>query len=133
MIVLPVVLSVLLLSTVVAQMVPPKSNRLEATVTVYGATPAGCAAAVAAARHYNAGAGRTSRRVVLIGPSPRVGGMVSGGLGHTDLGMGGRELGGITAEFYSRISAFYGPAPPPNSGQNKSQCFQVYVYSYTAL
>lgn len=82
-----------------------------AVVVVYGGTPAGCAAAIAAAR--------MGANVTLVEPSPlRVGGMTAGGLGHTDLGLQGREIGGITREFYERVSAHYGDG----SG---SQCYQV--------
>jgi hypothetical protein len=33
--------------------------------------------------------------------------MTAGGLGHTDLGLAGKELGGITREFYERVSTYY--------------------------
>ena len=75
-----------------------------ADVIVYGGTPAGCVAAIAAARTLAGSVGS----VLLLEPSPyRVGGMTAGGLGNTDLGLGGRELGGITREFYERVSAYY--------------------------
>jgi|EP01047_Picozoa_sp_COSAG01_P052264 flavin-dependent dehydrogenase len=105
-------------------------------VLVYGATPAGCAAAIAAARQQQPpqqpprlGMARRGHRlnVQLLDPSPyRVGGMTSGGLGHTDLGLGGREFGGITQEFYERVSAHYATQGDGGS-QNTSatQCYQV--------
>jgi hypothetical protein len=65
-------------------------------VVVYGATPAGIMAAVAAAR-----AGRSVR---LLEPSAWVGGMVSGGLSNTDTGQRGAEaISGLAAEFFDRV------------------------------
>jgi len=72
-------------------------------VVVYGATPGGCAAAIAAAR--------ANASTILVEPTAHVGGLTAGGLGNTDLGLGGRELGGITAEFYARLSAHYTGLP----------------------
>jgi hypothetical protein len=86
-------------------------------VVVYGATPSGCAAAVAAAR--------LGLLVTLIDPGIRVGGMTSGGLGHTDLGLEGRELGGITQEFYSRVSQHYMSGPASGPANASTQCFAV--------
>jgi len=64
-------------------------------VVVFGATPAGIAAAAAAAR--------AGQRVVLLEPSPWVGGMMSGGLAKTDIGPRGNEIiGGFAAEFFQR-------------------------------
>ena len=67
-------------------------------VVVYGGTPSGVIAAVAAARH---GAG-----VVLLEPTDTVGGMMSNGLGATDIG-DHRTIGGITGEFFDGIAAWY--------------------------
>lgn len=84
-----------------------------ADVVVYGGTPAGCAAALAAALS----PGNLS--VALLAPSPyRVGGMTSGGLGHTDVG-DPRVIGGLTREFYQRVSAYY------TGVRNTSQCYNV--------
>ena len=69
-----------------------------ADVAVFGATPAGVTAAVAAAR--------AGRRVVLLEPGRFVGGMVSGGLSNTDTGPRGPEvISGLTAEFFRRVRA----------------------------
>lgn len=92
-------------------------------VAIYGATPAGCAAAVAAGRFHK------DVSVVLIEPGLRVGGMTSGGLGHTDLGLGGKELGGITREFYERVSAYYGSS----KNLSATQCYQVEPHVATAV
>ncbi|MFI7675748.1 FAD-dependent oxidoreductase [Actinophytocola sp. NPDC049390] len=70
-----------------------------AELVVYGATAAGVCAAVAAARHGVA--------VTLLEPGRHVGGMVSGGLGYTDIG-DPRVIGGMAAEFRAAVAAHYG-------------------------
>ena len=65
-------------------------------IVVFGATPAGISAAVAAAR-----AGQTA---VVLEPTRFVGGMMSGGLTKTDLGPRGHEIiGGFAHEFLQRL------------------------------
>jgi hypothetical protein len=76
-------------------------------VVVYGGTAGGVCAAVAAAR---AGA-----RVVLVEPGRHLGGMVSGGLGYTDLG-DSRVLGGLGREFMLAIAERYGVPPGHYAG-----------------
>jgi hypothetical protein len=71
----------------------PKSD-----VVVYGATSAGVAAAVQAAR--------MGKSVVLLEPGRHVGGLTSGGLGRTDIGNKG-AIGGIAREFYLRVHRHY--------------------------
>lgn len=69
-------------------------------IAVYGATPAGIAAAVAAARE--------GKKVVLIEPLNIVGGMMSGGLSFSDSNQMTREsLGGIFEEIHLRIEKIY--------------------------
>ncbi|HEX5801351.1 MAG TPA: FAD-dependent oxidoreductase [Gaiellaceae bacterium] len=68
-------------------------------VAVYGATACGVMAAVAAAE---AGAS-----TVLVDPGTHVGGMVSGGLGWTDVG-DTRVLGGAARRFYAAVADHYG-------------------------
>jgi hypothetical protein len=68
-------------------------------VVVYGATGAGVMAAVAAA---NAGA-----TVRLVEPGRHIGGMVSGGLGWTDVGAAA-VIGGLTRAFYQSVADHYG-------------------------
>ena len=68
-------------------------------VLVYGATAGGVLAAIAAAH--------SSARVALLEPGQHVGGMVSGGLGHTDYG-DRRVIGGLAREFYARVARAYG-------------------------
>lgn len=68
-------------------------------VVVYGATAGGVIAAVAAARE--------GARVALVEPGVRLGGMVSGGLGHTDHGRI-ETIGGSSLEFFQRVGRHYG-------------------------
>ena len=63
----------------------------EFDVVVYGGTAGGVIAAVAAARE--------GLRTALIEPTGHVGGMVSGGLGYTDVGKK-EVIGGYAYEFY---------------------------------
>ncbi len=67
-------------------------------VVVYGATASGVAAAVAASRQ--------GARVALVEPGSHLGGMVSGGLGHTDTGRK-ETIGGLSLEFYKRVGRHY--------------------------
>lgn len=68
-------------------------------LVVYGATAGGVIASVSAAR--------MGLKVALIEPGKHVGGMVSGGLSHTDVGR--REvIGGYSLEFYWRAGLHYG-------------------------
>jgi hypothetical protein len=68
-------------------------------VVVYGATGAGVMAAVAAA-----GGGA---RVRLVEPGRHIGGMVSGGLGWTDVGSS-RAISGLARAFYQLVAGHYG-------------------------
>ena len=70
---------------------------------VYGATSGGVIAAVAAARK--------GKSVVLIEPSNHLGGLTTGGLGRTDIGIEG-TIGGISLEFYSQIREYYRSEDP---------------------
>lgn len=72
-------------------------------VCVFGGTAGGVIAAVSAAR--------LGRSVVLASEGPRLGGMVSGGLGATDVGRN-EIVGGITREFYERTWRIYGVREP---------------------
>ncbi len=71
-------------------------------LVVYGATAGGVVAAVAAARH--------GMRVVLADPTQHVGGMVSGGLGRTDVERQETLIGGLARELFVRIGRRYGEA-----------------------
>lgn len=72
-----------------------------AEVVVYGGTPGGIMAAIAAAR---AGA-----EVVLVSPRPFVGGMMTNGLSWTDRG-DYSVIGGLASEFFDRTEAIEGNA-----------------------
>ena len=68
-------------------------------VIVYGATGAGFTAAIAACQE--------GMDVALVEPFNHIGGMVSGGLSHTDYG-DVTVLGGLTLEFHERVAKHYG-------------------------
>lgn len=68
-------------------------------VMIYGATASGVTAAIAAAR--------AGLRVTVVEAGPHVGGMVSGGLGWTDLG-DHDVIGGLALEFYEQVGRHYG-------------------------
>ena len=70
-------------------------------VVVYGGTAAGVMAAATAA---SCGA-----QVKLVGPDEHVGGMVSGGLGWTDVGKTD-VVRGLTRRFYEDVASYYDTA-----------------------
>lgn len=78
--------------------VHPQKTTMEADVVVYGSTPAGVMAAVAAARQ--------GASTLLVDPNPRVGGVCSGGLGRTDKG-NPIVIGGLAREFFLRNARHY--------------------------
>ena len=67
-------------------------------LVIYGGTGGGIVAAISAAR---AGAS-----VIVLEPTTHIGGMVTGGLGATDIGVAA-SIGGIAAEFYRRMYKHY--------------------------
>ncbi len=71
----------------------------EYDLVVYGGTSAGVTAALQGAR--------MGGRVVLIEPTPYLGGLTTSGLGFTDTG-DKRLIGGLAREFYQRIKRHYG-------------------------
>lgn len=75
------------------------STRIDRDVVVYGGTPAGVAAAIAAAE---AGA-----KVTLLADGATVGGMMSNGISATDVGSAG-AVRGIALEFFKKVRAHYG-------------------------
>ena len=90
-----------------ASAAPPHTGAGYATasfdVLVYGATPGGVAAAVAA--------GREGARVGLLEPGLYVGGAMSGGLGQADYGPHARRIMGeasLSTEFFKRVAQHYG-------------------------
>ena len=69
---------------------------------MYGATPAGITAAIAAAREH--------AKVVLLEPTQHVGGMTANGLGVSDVGIK-ETIGGLALDFFRRlgVTSDYGP------------------------
>ena len=67
-------------------------------VIVYGATSGGVMSALAAAKE--------GVSVTLIEPGDHIGGMLSGGLSHTDFG-DRAVIGGLCLEFYQRVADYY--------------------------
>ncbi len=80
------------------------ANVFTSDVCVYGGTSGGAIAAVAAAR--------LGKNVSLLVFNNHVGGMTSSGLGVTDVGSFPQSIGGLAAEFYSRVGAAYGSTNP---------------------
>lgn len=70
-------------------------------VVVYGGTAGGVVMAVAAARE--------NLKVALLEPRRNLGGMVSGGLGETDISRTPEVIGGYSLEFFERVRRHYGP------------------------
>jgi hypothetical protein len=69
-------------------------------VVVYGGTAGGTIAAIAAAHE--------GMRVALLEPGRHVGGMISGGLGKTDMERQENVIGGLAREFFERAGKHYG-------------------------
>ncbi len=98
----------IMLAVCMAISVVPARGQVEALrdrvdVIVYGATPAGIMASVAAARE--------GASVLLVEPSGHVGGMVTGGLGATDHG-NTQTIGGDTRRFFEAIGMHYATTLP---------------------
>jgi hypothetical protein len=83
---------------------------IDADVAVYGGTASGVIAAVAAARQ--------GKSAVLLEPGKHLGGMVSGGLGATDVG-NAAAVGGYAREFFDRVREHYVKKYGPKSQQVK--------------
>ncbi len=75
---------------------PPRRS----DVAVYGATAGGVMAAIAAAE--------CGARTLLLEPGRHVGGMISGGLGKTDMERQEHVIGGYARRFFERVGAHYG-------------------------
>jgi hypothetical protein len=67
-------------------------------IVIYGGTSGGIIAAIQAAK--------SERSVVLVSPTPHLGGLTTSGLGWTDLGSDS-ILGGLSREFYTRVYHHY--------------------------
>jgi len=79
-----------------AGLVPLRAE--SADIVVYGGTVAGIAAAIQVKR--------MGQSVVLLDPTHHLGGMMTSGLGATDLGAK-NAVGGIALEFFKRMYAYY--------------------------
>jgi hypothetical protein len=83
-------------------------------VVIYGATASGITAAVSATSE--------GSRVLLVEPGKNIGGMVTGGLSHTDYG-DRTVIGGLTYQFYQKVADYYGThvfywrGPEPHVGE----------------
>jgi hypothetical protein len=93
---------------VIVSAVEPRARAGEPTVVVYGATPAGIAAALAA--------GVDGADVLLIEPTGRIGGLVAAGLSYTDIRTF-ESLTGTYLEFTRRVAAHYRSTYGDDSGQ----------------
>ncbi|MPY91060.1 MAG: FAD-dependent oxidoreductase [Luteitalea sp.] len=78
---------------------PQTAPELEVDVLVYGATSAGVIASYTAKQR--------GHSVLLVEPGRHVGGMSSGGLGHTDIG-NKYAVTGLGLDFYRRLGRYYG-------------------------
>ena len=67
-------------------------------IAVYGGTSSGIIAAIQSSR--------LGKKVLLIEPGHRIGGLTTGGLGQTDIG-NKQAIGGISREFYQNIKRYY--------------------------
>ena len=67
-------------------------------VVIYGGTSAGVSAAIQCSR--------MGKKVILIEPTNRMGGLTTGGLGKTDIG-NKQAIGGLAREFYQNIKRYY--------------------------
>ena len=67
-------------------------------IVVYGGTSSGITAAIQSSR--------LGKKVLLIEPGHRIGGLTTGGLGQTDIG-NKQAIGGISREFYQNIKSHY--------------------------
>lgn len=76
-----------------------EGGSMQADICVYGATSGGITAALTA--------GKLGKSVILIEPSRRIGGLSSGGLGHTDVGAV-EIIQGLAMDFYRRVGKCYG-------------------------
>ncbi|CAN5328100.1 FAD-dependent oxidoreductase [soil metagenome] len=95
--------------------IPVQSQNItKKDVIVYGGTASGVMAAISAARE--------GVSVLLLEPGRHIGGMVTGGLSHTDYG-DRTVIGGLTVDFYKKIAShynthvFYWRGPEPHVGE----------------
>lgn len=104
-----------LMAVAITNVFAQKNNATEKSydVVVYGGTPAGIMAAVAA--------GRGGKSVLLLEPSYLLGGMMAGGLTKTDVGSMD-TVGGLSREFFKRVLDYY----TKNFGADSEQVKQTH-------
>lgn len=108
------VTSVLVLVFVISFIGESNAQSYESEIVVYGATASGVMASIASAREGN--------EVMLFEPGEYIGGMVTGGLSHTDYG-NRAVIGGLALEFYQRVGkhynthAYHWRGPEPHVGE----------------
>lgn len=83
----------------VGSMSPARAADVDRDVVVYGGTAAGVMAGIGAARH--------GASTIILEPGKHVGGMVSGGLGRSDVIHQEQLIGGLALEFFTRIGKQY--------------------------
>lgn len=116
--------SALQFSLPAALSVPAFAQRQSYDLCIYGATPAGIAAAVAAAR--------LGRRVLLVEYEDHIGGIVSNGLTNADIGKR-QAVGGFFYEFTRRVVKYYQAMDQGNPAQpNVKLCRDGYWYEANA-
>lgn len=86
----------------------PSGNGESYDVLVYGGTPGGICAALAAARE--------GQKTLLVEPAQHLGGMISGGLNATDFKKVA-AIGGIEKEYYRKVARYYSDKYGPKSEQ----------------
>lgn len=97
-------------------------------VLVYGATPSGCVAAVKVAD--------LGKRVCLVDPEDKIGGMMGGGLSWTDIkiSVSRSSLGaGVVDELFRRVARYYGQSPQAFFQANCSAEPRVFRMAFEAM
>ncbi len=105
-----VLLLTLMGSVLIGNRATASTESIKADVVVYGATPSGIAAAISAASG--------KHKVLLVEPTPRIGGLTTNGLSHTDFRTF-ESLNGTFLDFTKRIEAYYAKKHGPKSQQVK--------------
>ena len=85
-------------------------------IVIYGGTSAGISSAIQSSR--------LGKKVVLIEPTNRIGGLTTGGLGQTDIG-NKQAIGGISREFYQNVKSYY---QKPENWNWQKPTRNIYVY-----
>lgn len=97
-----------------------ENNSADADICIYGGTSAGVIAAYTAIKQ--------GKKVILIEPTDRIGGLTAGGLGFTDIGNPG-IIRGYALDFYRRVGRLYGKKEPVYKFEPKValSAFEQYV------